>query len=125
MTTQTQATVKPKLHDTLVKTKSDWKFCRIFGRHHGEPLDIMLEPTYTGVKITSVNHRRDPVDEVYFCAHNVKSVDNITKSIRPTINDEFTFNTDNLRQIRVRAETQDAARQIEELISMLIARDSQ
>jgi len=120
-----QTAVKPKLHDSIVATRSDWKFCRVFGRHKGEPLDIILEPTYNGVKILSVNHMKDPVDEVYFCAHSIKSADNITNSIKPAISDEFTFNDDSLRQIRVRAETNDAARQIEELISTLITRDSQ
>jgi hypothetical protein len=126
MTTLTAPTiVKPKLHDSIVETRHDWKFCRIFGRHKGEPLDIILEPTYTGVKISSVNHLKDPVNEVYFCANGVKSVANITQTIKPVIEGEFDFNTDGLRQIRVGGDAHEAAKQIEELITTLITRDSQ
>jgi hypothetical protein len=126
MTTPTvQTAVRPKLHDAVVATRSDWKFCRVFGRHqNGEPLDIMVEPKIGGVMISSVDHKKDPITELYFCANGVKSVSNITAALRPAIGDEFSFNTDGLRQIRVRPETPDAERKIEELISML-TRDSQ
>jgi len=117
--------VKPKLHDSLVATRNDWKFCRVFGRHQGEPLDIMVEPTCTGVKVVSVDHRKDPTDEVYFCAHSLTSANKISDNIKPVIGSEFTFNEDQLRQVRARAETPNSVKQIEELIATLLARDSQ
>jgi len=116
--------VRPKLHDTLVSTKDDWKFCRVFGNHQGRPLDIIVEPSASGVGVSDVTHPKDSIHELYFCANGIKSVDNITNAFKPTVGNDFSVNTDGLRQIHVRAETVDAAKEIEDLISTL-ARDSQ
>lgn len=124
MTTTTTA-VRPKLHDSLVNTRNDWAVCRVSGNHMGRPLDIMVEPSAGGVGISGVTHLKDPVHKLYFFANGTKSaLDNITNALKPAIGNDFSVNTDGMRQIHVKAETVDAAKEIEDLISRL-ARDSQ